>query len=79
MQRGRGGQQAQGRRLGQRRAAVACHQCQGQRSYVPDQAPRAAFASTREQAKQAAQLGQQRPNDGWNSIEGEAGWIYIGP
>ena len=52
---------------------------QGQRSYVPDQAPRAAFASTREQAKQAAQLGQQRPNDGWNFIGGEAGWIYIGP
>jgi hypothetical protein len=38
----------------------------GQRSYVPDPAPRAAFATTREQARQAAQFGQQRPDDGWN-------------
>ncbi|CAG0932885.1 hypothetical protein RHDC3_02362 [Rhodocyclaceae bacterium] len=51
----------------------------GQRSYVPDQAPRAAFATTREQAKQAAQVGEQRPNDGWNFIGGEAGWIHTGP
>ncbi|CAG1019924.1 hypothetical protein BURC_04852 [Burkholderiaceae bacterium] len=51
----------------------------GQRNYVPDQAPRAAFATTREQAKQAAQFGLQRPNDGWSFIGGEAGWIHSGP
>lgn len=53
----------------------------GQQSYVgPDLAPgRAGFASSREQAKQAAQLGRQRPNEGRRYGGGEADGLYIGP
>lgn len=51
---------------------------QRERSYAPTEMPRAGFADTREQAKQAAQLRERRPNDGWRYIGGEGGWVFDG-
>ncbi len=51
---------------------------QRERSFVPTEMPRAGFAPSREQAKQAGQLREQRPNDGWRYIGGEGGWVYDG-
>ena len=43
-------------------------------------AQRAAFTSTREEVTRAAALSaQEKPADGWRSLGGEAGWVYVRP
>jgi hypothetical protein len=42
-------------------------------------AGRAAFSSTRDEARQAASVLQQsRPSDGWRDLGGDAGWVFDG-
>ncbi|WP_127997713.1 DUF4148 domain-containing protein [Piscinibacter defluvii] len=51
---------------------------QRERNYTPPTTPVAGFTSSREEARQAARLIEQRQNDGWRYIEGEPGWTYVG-